>query len=162
MLGANGENITIEADWKGNLLTNVFTVQAHTDKLAETFEIFSILPGDGPVKKGEKYQVYDKQMILEENGPGPTGKIQAKCNKIHSESITFEFGISETRNAVKFEDDRYNSISVGDIIIPDGLPKLALVKVNTPAIIRSKIFWIISVTFLLNSESILLNTLYIK
>jgi phospholipase C len=129
LFGEDCENIVIRANWNGSRLTNVFTVKAKTRKLAEFFEMFiSNLfekEDNEPIKENKEYKVYEKDLILEENGPLVTGKIQAKCNNIQTDFIKVEFGESKERYAVKTE-SAYTEISNGEIMIPKGCPKIAI------------------------------------
>lgn len=129
LFGKDFENIVIRANWNGSLLTNVFTIKAKTRKLAEFFEMFiSNLfekEDDEPIKENKEYKVYEKELVLEENGPLVTGKIQAKCNNIQNDLIRIEFGESKERYAVKTE-NAYTKISNGEIMIPKGCPKIAI------------------------------------
>jgi phospholipase C len=129
LFGKDFENIVIRANWNGSLLTNVFTIKAKTRKLAEFFEMFiSNLfekEDDEPIKENKEYKVYEKELVLEENGPLVTGKIQAKCANIQNDFIKVEFGESKDRYAVKAE-NAYTKISNGEIMIPKGWPKMAV------------------------------------
>lgn len=125
LFGQNGENIAINVNWNKNLLTNVFTVQPKTDRLAETLEMHSVIPDTNSVKKDVSYKIYDNPMVLEENGPGPVGKIQAKCNDLSKDSFSFNIGKSVTRRAIKCN-STYTSISQGEVMIPADLPKISI------------------------------------
>jgi phospholipase C len=137
LLGKNGENVELKANWEdGEVQKNRFTLKLKDEVLAENFEMHNVLDKisafdtDADIKTGIEYSLYENRLGSE------SINIRFKNFKIETIKIAIEKSIKRNSNLIEFPNVSINTdfpfvhIDSGSfkssIAIPDGLPKISL------------------------------------
>lgn len=140
LLGANGEKLTLGANWNASRKTNLITLRLNDALLAETFGIHDVLghfdrglnagiDPDVPTT-GRDYVMSASDMVLEEG----FFRAQAQCRSIKSTSLKIRMGSSVERRKLRLVSHPGSAGTrgtvtlepAGDVLIPPNLPQFSL------------------------------------
>jgi hypothetical protein len=144
VLGTDGDNLTIGANWNDERDTNQITLRINDQQLAETFGLQDVLKDLDPEIQGPNFHKEDLEnpvtgldyVMSEDSLVFRTGfnHAQGKCRNIKSTSFKIKMGASVERRALKTElvpPGPHQVLVPGAVLIPANLPRFLLELVAT-------------------------------